>query len=49
MMITIEGTSARYRAAAVQALYRAGINPSDYVVEFTNYTNPLAGEGGRHE
>ena len=49
MVITIEGTSARYRAAAVQALYRAGINPSDYVVEFTNYTNPLAGEGGGHE
>lgn len=39
--LTIRATSARYREAAIRELYRQGIDPVDYKIEFFGYENPL--------
>lgn len=40
--LTIWGTSARYRQYALNYLRQLGYEPTDYEIEFSNFTNPLA-------
>lgn len=40
-IILISTESPQYRYVAFQKVYSLGYNPADYVVDFTDYTNPL--------
>lgn len=42
VIVTIKGTSPRYRKAAIQAIEAKGHNLSEYVVEYEGFDNPLA-------
>ena len=46
LVLTIEGTSPRYRQAALKEMYRKNIDPTDYQIKFIGFKNPL---GGQHE
>lgn len=41
IVLTVKGTSPRYRAFALKSLRQKGFDPTDYVVEFENFKNPL--------
>lgn len=49
IIVTVKGTSPRYRQAAIQAIESKGHNLSKYVVEYEGFDNPLADNGETDE
>lgn len=46
IIVTIKGTSPRYRQAAIQAIEAKGYNLGEYVVEYQGFDNPLEEKKG---
>lgn len=44
IVLTVKGTSPRYREFAIEELRRRGFEPTDYRFEFIGFTNPLEKE-----
>ena len=41
LLVTIQGTSARYRELALDHLRTKGFDPTDYRIDFIGFKNPL--------
>lgn len=44
IILTIKGTSPRYRELAIDELRKKGFEPTDYRIEFIGFNNPLKGD-----
>lgn len=44
IIITIHTPSPRYRYYALKQMYALGFDPTDYIIEYPQYTNPLGGK-----